>query len=35
MVAYERGEFPSDDGSLQGAYGEAVEWAGGAVDAAA
>ena len=35
VVAYERGEFPSDDGSLQGAYGEAVEWAGGAVDAAA
>ena len=35
VVAYERREFPSDDGSLQGAYGEAVEWAGGAVDAAA
>ncbi len=35
VVAYERGEFPSDDGSLQGAYGEAVEWAGGAVGAAA
>jgi EAL and modified HD-GYP domain-containing signal transduction protein len=31
VVAYERGEFPADDGSLQGAYGEAVEWAGGAV----
>ena len=31
VVAYERGEFPTDDGSLQGAYGEAVEWAGGAV----
>jgi EAL and modified HD-GYP domain-containing signal transduction protein len=36
VVEYERGEFPSDDsGSLQGAYGEAVEWAGGAVGAAA
>jgi c-di-GMP phosphodiesterase len=31
VVAYERGEFPADDGRLQGAYGEAVEWAGGAV----
>jgi c-di-GMP phosphodiesterase len=36
VVAYERGEFPSDDGAdLQGAYGEAVQWAGGAVGAAA
>ena len=35
VVAYERGEFPADDGSLQGAYGEAVEWAGGAAGAAA
>jgi EAL and modified HD-GYP domain-containing signal transduction protein len=35
VVSYERGEFPSDDGSLQGAYGEAVEWAGGAASAAA
>jgi EAL and modified HD-GYP domain-containing signal transduction protein len=35
VVAYERGEFPTDDGSLQGAYGEAVEWAGGAASAAA
>jgi EAL and modified HD-GYP domain-containing signal transduction protein len=35
VVAYERGEFPSDDGRLQGAYGEAVEWAGGAASAAA
>jgi c-di-GMP phosphodiesterase len=35
VVAYERGEFPADDGSLQGAYGEAVEWAGGAASAAA
>jgi EAL and modified HD-GYP domain-containing signal transduction protein len=34
VVAYERGEFPADDGSLQGAYGDAVEWAGGAVGAA-
>ena len=35
VVAYERGEFPADDGSLRGAYGDAVEWAGGAIDAAA
>ena len=35
VVAYERGDFPTDDGSLQGAYGEAVEWAGGAAGAAA
>ena len=35
VVAYERGEFPADDGSLQGAYGEAVEWAGGAVSGTA
>ena len=35
VVAYERGEFPTDDGSLQGAYGDAVEWAGGAAGAAA
>jgi EAL and modified HD-GYP domain-containing signal transduction protein len=35
VVAYERGDFPADDGSLQGAYGEAVEWAGGAVSGAA
>ena len=35
VVAYERGEFPADDGSLQGAYGEAVEYAGGAMGAAA
>jgi EAL and modified HD-GYP domain-containing signal transduction protein len=36
VVAYERGDFPSDDGAgLQGAYGEAVEWAGGAAGAAA
>jgi len=35
VVAYERGEFPTDDGSLQGAYGDAVEWAGGAASAAA
>jgi EAL and modified HD-GYP domain-containing signal transduction protein len=35
VVAYERGEFPADDGSLQGAYGDAVEWAGGAAGAAA
>jgi c-di-GMP phosphodiesterase len=36
VVAYERGEFPSDDtGDLPAAYGEAVEWAGGAIDAAA
>ncbi len=36
VVAYERGEFPSDDtGGLKGAYGEAVEWAGGALGAAA
>ncbi|HEX5622052.1 MAG TPA: HDOD domain-containing protein [Solirubrobacteraceae bacterium] len=35
VVAYERGEFPADDGSLQGAYGEALEWAGGAASAAA
>jgi len=36
VVAYERGDFPADaDGSMQGAYGEAVEWAGGAADAAA
>jgi EAL and modified HD-GYP domain-containing signal transduction protein len=35
VVAYERGDFPSDDGSLQGAYGDAVEWAGGAAGAAA
>jgi EAL and modified HD-GYP domain-containing signal transduction protein len=36
VVAYERGEFPADDGgSLQGAYGDAVQWAGGAVSAAA
>jgi EAL and modified HD-GYP domain-containing signal transduction protein len=35
VVAYERGDFPADDGSLQGAYGDAVEWAGGALDAAA
>ncbi|HET8756264.1 MAG TPA: HDOD domain-containing protein [Solirubrobacteraceae bacterium] len=35
VVAYERGEFPTDDGSLQGAYGDAIEWAGGAASAAA
>jgi EAL and modified HD-GYP domain-containing signal transduction protein len=35
VVAYERGEFPADDGSLNTAYGEAVEWAGGAMGAAA
>jgi EAL and modified HD-GYP domain-containing signal transduction protein len=35
VVAYERGDFPADDGSLQGAYGDAVEWAGGAAGAAA
>jgi EAL and modified HD-GYP domain-containing signal transduction protein len=35
VLAYERGEFPTDDGSLRGAYGEAVEWAGGAASAAA
>jgi EAL and modified HD-GYP domain-containing signal transduction protein len=35
VVAYERGEFPADDGSLKGAYGDAVEWAGGAAGAAA
>jgi c-di-GMP phosphodiesterase len=35
VVAYERGEFPTDDGSLQGAYGDAVQWAGGAAIAAA
>ena len=35
VVAYERGEFPTDDGSLQGAYGDAVEWAGDAASAAA
>ena len=35
VVAYERGDFPKDDGSLKGAYGEAVEWAGGAASAAA
>jgi EAL and modified HD-GYP domain-containing signal transduction protein len=36
VVAYERGEFPADDGGgLQGAYGDAVQWAGGAVSAAA
>jgi EAL and modified HD-GYP domain-containing signal transduction protein len=34
VVAYERGEFPVDDGSLNSAYGEAVEWAGGAASAA-
>jgi EAL and modified HD-GYP domain-containing signal transduction protein len=36
VVAYERGQFPADDtGSLPGAYGEAVQWAGGALGAAA
>jgi EAL and modified HD-GYP domain-containing signal transduction protein len=36
VVAYERGEFPTDDsGNLQGAYGDAVQWAGGALGAAA
>ena len=35
VVAYERGEFPTDDGSLQDAYGDAVEWADGAANAAA
>ena len=36
VVAYERGDFPADAGkALQGAYGDAVEWAGGAADAAA
>jgi EAL and modified HD-GYP domain-containing signal transduction protein len=36
VVAYERGEFPTDDtGALKGAYGDAVQWAGGALGAAA
>jgi c-di-GMP phosphodiesterase len=37
VVAYEQAEFPAGDGevSLAGAYGDAVEWAGGAVRAAA
>jgi EAL and modified HD-GYP domain-containing signal transduction protein len=35
VVASELGEFPTDDGSLRGAYGEAVEWAGGAAGSAA
>ena len=37
VMAYEQGEFPAADGEvpLSGAYGEALEWAGGAVRAAA
>jgi EAL and modified HD-GYP domain-containing signal transduction protein len=36
VVAYERGEFPADEGaSLPRAYGDAVQWAGGAAGAAA
>jgi EAL and modified HD-GYP domain-containing signal transduction protein len=36
VVAYERGDFPTDDGGdISGAYGEAVQWAGGAAGAAA
>jgi EAL and modified HD-GYP domain-containing signal transduction protein len=37
VVAYEQGEFPTDDGevSLSSAYGESVEYAGSAVRAAA
>jgi c-di-GMP phosphodiesterase len=36
VVAYEQGEFPTDDGevSLAGAYGESLDWAGGAARAA-
>ncbi len=35
VMAYEQGEFPAAGGELAGAYGEALDWAGGAVRAAA
>jgi EAL and modified HD-GYP domain-containing signal transduction protein len=35
VMAYEQGEFPAGTGELAGAYGEALEWAGGATRAAA
>jgi c-di-GMP phosphodiesterase len=31
VVAYEQGEFPTDEGDLAGAYGESLTWAGEAV----
>jgi c-di-GMP phosphodiesterase len=33
VMAYEQGEFPAAGGELAGAYGEALDWAGGAVRA--
>ncbi len=35
VMAYEQGEFPASEDELAGAYGEAVEWAGGAARASA
>ena len=35
VMAYEQGEFPAAGSELAGAYGEALEWAGGAARAAA